>query len=215
MAKSYPIREVILAHKELVEQMGTKPKFWAFESETDRRWLFKYIRPNTGEDWSEKIAAEVAQLLGIPHAYVELAACEEARGVLCLDFTENTTKGELVHGNELLAGIMPDYPKDQRFKVTQHTLGNMARCLEMNFIHLPDGCDLPQGISKPIDLFVGYLLLDALIGNTDRHHENWGILERRVRPEKPRYAEVAPSFDHASSLGQRTDGGQTGATSGK
>ncbi len=107
-----------------------------------------------------------------------------------------------MHGNELLAGIMPDYPQDQRFKVTQHTLGNMARCLEMNFIHLPDGCDLPQGISKPIDLFVGYLLLDALIGNTDRHHENWGILERRVRPEKPRYAEVAPSFDHASSLGR-------------
>jgi hypothetical protein len=23
-------------------------------------------------------------------------------------------------------------------------------------------------------IFVGYLLFDALIGNTDRHHDNWG-----------------------------------------
>jgi hypothetical protein len=41
-------------------------------------------------------------------------------------------------------------------------------------------------------------VLDALILNTDRHHENWGVL-RRVTPNLVQYA-VAPSFDHASSL---------------
>ena len=45
-----------------------------------------------------------------------------------------------------------------------------------------------------------YLVLDALIGNTDRHHENWGIL--RERHGKQRRDTVAPSFDHASSLGR-------------
>ena len=45
-----------------------------------------------------------------------------------------------------------------------------------------------------------YLVLDAVIGNTDRHHENWGIL--RQRRGNVWYGFVAPSFDHASSLGR-------------
>jgi len=44
----------------------------------------------------------------------------------------------------------------------------------------------------------GYLVFDALIGNTDRHHENWAILLRAPNS----ILEVAPSFDHASSLGR-------------
>jgi hypothetical protein len=44
------------------------------------------------------------------------------------------------------------------------------------------------------------MVLDALIGNTDRHHENWG-LRLHVEP-LARGLGVAPSFDHASSLGR-------------
>jgi hypothetical protein len=42
--------------------------------------------------------------------------------------------------------------------------------------------------------------MDALIGNTDRHHENWGILVKRT--PRGRTGIIAPSFDHASSLGR-------------
>jgi hypothetical protein len=45
-------------------------------------------------------------------------------------------------------------------------------------------------------VFASYLVLDALIGNTDRHHMNWGVLDD---PGSPRV--LAPTFDHASSLG--------------
>ena len=45
------------------------------------------------------------------------------------------------------------------------------------------------------EVFVGYLVLDALIGNTDRHEENWAV----IVSESGRY--LAPTFDHASSLG--------------
>jgi hypothetical protein len=53
---------------------------------------------------------------------------------------------------------------------------------------------------------LGYLLLDAFVGNTDRHHENWGVLvaPRANGPQSDvvdRY-ELAPTFDHASSLGR-------------
>jgi hypothetical protein len=44
--------------------------------------------------------------------------------------------------------------------------------------------------------FTGYLVLDALIGNTDRHHQNWATLRSRSTALR-----LAPTFDHASSLG--------------
>lgn len=51
-----------------------------------------------------------------------------------------------------------------------------------------------------MDWFAGYLILDALISNTDRHQENWAVIDDGGE----RW--LSPSFDHASSLGfQLTD----------
>ena len=43
------------------ETMGSKSKFW-FEDPTLGRCLYKYTRPQTGEDWAEKIASELSKL---------------------------------------------------------------------------------------------------------------------------------------------------------
>lgn len=51
----------------------------------------------------------------------------------------------------------------------------------------------------------GYLALDALVGNTDRHHENWGIVLAAQTDKTGKVTlvgEMAPTFDHASSLGR-------------
>jgi hypothetical protein len=52
----------------------------------------------------------------------------------------------------------------------------------------------------------GYLVFDALIGNTDRHHQNWGVVLAPKTPAKaerpPLILRLAPTFDHASSLGR-------------
>jgi len=53
------------------ETLGSKTKFW-FRRD-GKRWLFKEAREGTGEDWAEKIAAEVAHKVGISAATVELA----------------------------------------------------------------------------------------------------------------------------------------------
>ncbi|MGL5079164.1 MAG: hypothetical protein ACRDBG_25470 [Waterburya sp.] len=49
-----------------------------------------------------------------------------------------------------------------------------------------------------VDYFpiIGYLLLDAWIGNSDRHHENWAF----ISSESQTY--LAPTYDHGSSLGR-------------
>jgi hypothetical protein len=53
-------------------------------------------------------------------------------------------------------------------------------------------------------------VLDALIGNVDRHHENWGLLWQVIihhdefceTSRLDKEYRVAPSYDHASSLGR-------------
>lgn len=47
-------------------------------------------------------------------------------------------------------------------------------------------------------VFIGYLVLDALIGNTDRHEENWSAISSAEAGSQRR---LSPTFDHASSLG--------------
>lgn len=56
---SYQIVGIPEDAREDTEQLGSKPKFWVLLD--GKRWLFKEARPETGEDWAEKIAAEVAR----------------------------------------------------------------------------------------------------------------------------------------------------------
>jgi HipA-like protein len=182
--------------RERDEQLGTKPKFW-FRHVDGERWLFKFARPNTGEHWAEKVASEVAQRLNLPHARIELARFEGHWGSISRDFT-NRGRHDLVHGNELLTELDPQYPAGDTYHVRAHTLEAILGVLRQDFVAAPRSEELPTWLA-PFDVFVGYLLLDALIGNTDRHHENWGIL---ITSSQPRRAELAPTFDHASSLGR-------------
>ena len=54
----------------------------------------------------------------------------------------------------------------------------------------------PAEVSNAVGVFAGYLLLDALVSNQDRHHENWGVIGTQNG------LSLASSFDHASSLGR-------------
>ncbi len=66
----------------------------------------------------------------------------------------------------------------------------------MKGIELPIGCKSFSGVDSAIDVFLGYLMLDAWIANQDRHHENWALLLSAER-----LVHLAPSYDHASGLG--------------
>lgn len=68
--------------------------------------------------------------------------------------------------------------------------------IKQDVIQPPLGWNPLGNIKSALDVFVGYLLLDAWIANQDRHHENWGFI---VSPG--RIVHLAPTFDHASSLG--------------
>ncbi|MFV2058894.1 MAG: phosphatidylinositol kinase, partial [Thiohalomonadales bacterium] len=54
-----------------LEQLGTKSKFW-YRNDYGSM-LFKQGRPNTGENWAEKVCCEMCKLLKLPHAHYEFA----------------------------------------------------------------------------------------------------------------------------------------------
>src|SRR5439155_6633596 len=120
----FQVVEVPSAAANLTEQLGTKPKFWY---EGNKR-LFKEARPGTGEDWSEKVSSELCRLLGVPHATYDLAVWRGKRGVVTETFVPDGAR--LVHGNELLAKLVPDYPGAKFFRVRQHTLRRVLAIVE-------------------------------------------------------------------------------------
>ncbi len=76
-----------------------------------------------------------------------------------------------------------------------HSLSNIERILSH--------CEPPPEYVNDAGLtafgvFAGYLALDALIANQDRHEQNWAILRPRLGDDGAR---LCGSFDHASSLG--------------
>ena len=177
----------------LLEQLGTKKKFWFDQY----RLLFKEARPNTGEDWTEKVVAELCAKLGLPHATYELATWKGKKGVVTENFAQREEGRLLILGNELLFELDPRYPEKEKRRVLQHTVRRALAVASLEIVKPPLGFEVCQGIETAADVFTGYLMLDAWIANQDRHHENWGL----VLLTKEKTVHLAPSFDHASSLG--------------
>lgn len=195
MSSQFPIVEVPLDAAEAEEAMGTKFKFW-FQHPELGNCLFKQARSNTGEDWAEKIAAELAQLLSLPHATYELATWQGQPGIISPSFLPKNTA--LIHGNDILAGLVSSYPRSQGYRLSQHTMTIVLEALRRPGLQLPLNWTPPTGIAEAISAFIGYLLLDAWIGNGDRHHENWGFVVQQPRGTP----HLAPTYDHASCLGR-------------
>ena len=106
-SNEYLIQDISEFDSDSLEQLGTKSKFWYVNE--DIEYLFKSVTSNTGErlgeDWAEKIACELAELLGLPHAHYELAIHKGVRGVVTKNFINKNfaqRSESLTAGNELL-----------------------------------------------------------------------------------------------------------------
>lgn len=180
----YEIKE--LKALEFSEPLGTKEKYWT----KDKKLLFKIGREDTLENCSEKIAYEIAKIIGLPATKYELAKYKngiEKLGVVSENFLKENEVLILI--NEVLTIAKKDYEKEKWYKQTEYTLEKA--------LYIVKGL---QKVSRNQDMlhsFVGYLVFDCLIGNQDRHHENWGFII------DGKNLKLAPSFDHASGIASK------------
>ena len=205
------------------EPRGSRTKFWIrFVGEAER-WLLKFPRPNTGEHWAEKVASEIGRLIGVECAQVELARYYgpavadhedfgdgddrdflhgEKQATICKSFLpgEYDIAWEVgaFHGWEVLQFEIPGYDSEIVRGQREHNIRNIARVM---YELTSDGQGNPgPGRERMLEQLASYALLDGLIGNTDRHHENWMVAY--VAEEDDTVLRSMPSFDHASSLGR-------------
>lgn len=198
----YVIYDVSGFQSEQVEPLGTKSKYWYSDGD-GVDYLFKSIETydsnnqlvsRGGEDWSEKIACEIAILLSIPCAEYDLAHNGVSRGVITKNFI---AKGGayLVTGNEVLKNYSAPVAVAGGGRSERQDIMNVYNVLRRVIRSKPAGFNSLPGIKSAADFFAGYLMLDALISNQDRHSENWGL----IVTGKGR-SHLAPTFDHAASL---------------
>jgi hypothetical protein len=195
MADLFAIIQVPDDSAQAEEAMGSKFKFW-YQDESFGQCLYKEARLNTGEDWAEKLAAELAELLRLPHADYEMALWRERSGTVSPQILPPNT--DLIHGNDILSALIFGYPRGQGYNLSQHTWSLVLEAITRPEVKLPLKWEPLTPTMSAVSVFVGYLLLDAWIGNSDRHHENWGF----VYQKSDRSVHLAPTYDHASCLGR-------------
>jgi hypothetical protein len=188
------------------EARGLDPKDWVVPPDEvgvqgqAHWWLFKPIKHASYrryDDWAEKLAGELAGLLNLPCARVELAQGDSDRGIISANVTPN---GWSVESGDTMLSEFPGYlscaGEDRPKNRIGHNLSNVERVLE--------GCAGPPGSAcadwTGSEVFAGFLVFDAWVANTDRHAINWGVL---TCEEDGRRA-LAASFDHGSALGSGT-----------
>lgn len=196
-AGEFQIHRVNIEDADDVETLGTKEKFWWF-NQAQKRLLFKAEDRGTGEDWAEKIASHLCELLGMSHVHYEMAeefsgGNRTRPGVICENLAPSPLS--LVLGNQLLFERDDSYPIDEKakYKVRMHTVSAIVNVL--NSLKPPQGWHATLNIQSALDVFVGYIMLDAWIANQDRHHGNWGAI-RDVNGE----LFLSPTFDHGAAL---------------
>lgn len=157
-----------------------------------RRYLFKLSDPRYPEQfWAETIAYVVGCLLDVevPPAYIAVHSERAVCGALIEWFFIDGEQSFIAGGNRLQR-LVPDY---DRKRGTQHSFQLVQRaCIRASRDGLIDDWLIYWGRA---------FLFDALIGNTDRHQDNWGFLSWTLADGLTSRERLAPLFDNGTSLG--------------
>lgn len=104
----------------------------------------------------------------------------------------NEFKENLIHGAGLIGFV------DKNFtKLTSLSEQRKAYTLDLVIKALKNYVSKNPGSKVVWEQFFELLAFDALIGGTDRHYNNWGILEKADDSE---FIRLAPAFDNGISL---------------
>lgn len=179
---------------------GSRAKSALVRPDDQALFIFKYPKKcREAQIWSELIASFIAgDLLDWPVQHVSIGLKNDRPGNLMrffYDTRHDTAHAEtFTEGVNLCSELDPDYDVKQGQCHSLPLLMNIAN-------HLIE----PRFQISRDDYLVFWaraFALDALISNTDRHAENWGVITGRKTPR------MAPLYDHGTSMGCGVDVGK-------
>nr|WP_240348946.1 HIRAN domain-containing protein [Pectobacterium aquaticum] len=164
-------------------------------------YLFKQSREAYPEQfWGETIAYIVGEAMhvNVPPAYPAFKKSEEVgieHGAL-IEWFYDVSSQVFVHASEFFFSLIKDFDKDSG---CHHNFVDLVRiCRRFSLNGVFDKTHLSWA-----NWLMGMIIFDALIGNTDRHQENWGFIFEPTKSEDgPKgIGHLAPLFDNGTSLG--------------
>ncbi|WP_298840952.1 HipA domain-containing protein [Clostridium sp.] len=163
------------------EGSGRSEKIWLTNHETKEIGLFKYTKSDrTTEHVSEKLASDLAGLLGLKCAKIEIGRYKSRIG--SMSYLINDETEILIEGIYLINKNYPSYDS-----YTMYDNENKEYySIEMILKSLAE-----YNLSND---FFRISIFDFLIGNTDRHQNNWAVLE------SDNGIRICPIYDNGSSL---------------
>lgn len=149
-------------------------------------YMFKQSNPRyPTQFWIEILAYRLGCLMDVqvPPAFLGIDTRREIAGAVIEWFYDypGESREEYIPGGDLFQKINPEY---DRKKGKQHNLIDLIKIIE--------GRDLAQNWQEA---WAKMFCFDALIGNTDRHQDNWGILHYRTGDY------FSPAFDNGTAMG--------------
>lgn len=154
---------------------------------SSRRYLFKRSKRSYPDQfWGEVVAYRVGCLLGleVPPAFIAWNA-ESGLSATLIEWFYVDGQESFVMAGDFLQKIRPDFDRD---KGTRHNMKDNALLLRTLTVSKLLHTEWRQW-------WVDALVFDALIGNTDRHQDNWGLIFQ------PGGCRLSPLFDNGTSLG--------------
>jgi hypothetical protein len=150
------------------------------------RYLFKEPDGYAAQQiWSEVIAYKLSRRLTVevPPAFLAVDARSGRPGVLIEFFYGHGERAStrFVHASDRFQA------RGMRFDTTR---GSLRDNIRLSRLH---------GVPSAVAWWARTVAFDTLIGNTDRHSQNWGFLVDREEGQPPRHT-LAPAFDNGSSL---------------
>ena len=163
------------------EGSGSSEQWWIVNKETNEIGLFKFPKsPETTDHISEKIAADIAKLIGLGCANIDLGIFEDRIGII--SYKINDEGVDLIEGINVLNSKYKNYDSEELIDV------KTGECYSLQMI-----LNSLEEYNLEKD-FLKIVIFDFLIGNSDRHDRNWAILR------KDNVVTLCPVYDNASSL---------------
>ena len=178
MLKDYSEWEV---YEGASEGSGRSDKEWLRHPISKEIGLFKFTKTeNTTENVSEKLASELAVLVGFKSAKIDIGTYNSRRG--CMSYLINNEREILIEGIYLINKHYPTYDPYTMYD----SLNEEYYSLKMILNSVAE-----YNIQAEL---IKICVFDFLIGNTDRHQSNWAVLAEGDS------IKICPLYDNGSSL---------------
>lgn len=155
------------------------------ENEKEIAMFKETIGEFTGETWSEKVASEIGPIINIETHNADIGYHNGNYGSLVWKMVDEEVE-RLEEGGDIITGFVEYEDFDRASLICKKGY----YCFDMLYHVMSHFGFLEQ-------LF-DMIIYDALIGNTDRHQDNFGF----ILSHKDKKRRFAPLYDNASSLGR-------------